>query len=117
LDLVILESAADDDNFPTSDGDWDRRLLMRIHTRLVRGGRLLIELPISPNFAKALDRFSQASGSPDWTGHRLHVRGETGEYQALLFGRDISALIERNRKGSELEVSLEALRQPIVTDN
>ena len=117
LDLVILESTAGSDKPPVSDGDWGRRLLTRIGTRLARGGRLLVELPTPPHFADALDQFTRASGGPDWSGYRLRVRGETREYQALVFGRDIPALIERNRRGSKLEVSLEAMRSPRAAEN
>jgi len=117
LDLVILESPAGSDDPPVPDADGGRRLLRRIGTRLARGGRLLVELPIPPHFADALDQFTQASGGRDWSGYRLRVRDETREYQALVFGRDIPALIERNQRGSELEVSLEAIRSPRPAEN
>jgi hypothetical protein len=117
LDLVILESAAGSDDPAVSDADAGRRLLRRIGARLARGGRLLVELPTPPRFADALDQFTQASGGRDRTCYRLCVRGEGREYQALVFGRDIPALIERNRIGSELEVSLEAIRSSSPAEN
>jgi hypothetical protein len=105
LDLIVLESVPAGDTV----GDWERRLLKRIGTRLAQGGRLLVELPAPPGVADALGRFRPASAGAAWTGYRLRLSSETAQYEALVFGRDIPALMARNTRTTEFQVSLQPL--------
>lgn len=111
LDLVILESAAETNDQSVSR-DWGRRLLARIGTRLAQGGRLLVELPTPTCVAEALNQFNPAAGNSYRTGYRLRIWNEADEYEALVFGGDIPALIERNQLESDFQISLDPLPAP-----
>ncbi|MFQ5805369.1 MAG: hypothetical protein ACE5I3_02835 [Phycisphaerae bacterium] len=109
LDLVILERVPGAGDGLVSDAELGRRLLRRATTRLARGGRLLIELPTASFVAAALDQIEPLADDPAWTAYRLHIRGARDEYEALVFGADIPALIERHTPLPDFEVSLRAL--------
>jgi len=109
LDVLILEAVTGADARPVWDAALGRRLLKRATTRLAKGGRLLIELPTAPFLVAALDRADTLTGDPAWTGYRLGVRGEADEYEALVFGPDIPALIARQAPLPGFEVSLRPL--------
>jgi hypothetical protein len=109
LDLIVLESAPAAERETSSGSDWGRRLLGRLGTRLARGGRLLVELPVPAGLADALGRFDPTPDHPGWTGYRVRVWSDEGQYEALVFGHDIPALLERNRRQPELHVELQPI--------
>lgn len=113
LDLVILEGTGGADDWSVGDPELGRRLLRRVTSRLARGGRLLVELPTPPFLTAALSQFNPPAAQPAWRAFRLRVRGETDEYEALVFGSDIPALIRRNTPLCELEVTLQPLHTSI----
>jgi hypothetical protein len=109
LDLIILESVPEAVNQQARGDDWERRLLGRLGTRLASGGRLLVELPTPVRMVEALREFDSTHAGGGWTGYRLRISSETYAYEALVFGRDIPALIARNERASELQVALQPL--------
>jgi len=109
LDLIVLESVPEEADEPTRGDNWQRRLLGRLATRLADGGRLLVELPTPAGMVEALRSFNPEPDRPGWAGQRLRISSETYAYEALVFGRDIPALIARNERASELQVALQPL--------
>ena len=85
---------------------WQQRLLGRIATRLATGGRLLVELPTADGFEQALADFKPTASAPTWGGYHLSLQNEFGRSRALLFGDDIPALIERNRRRSTNHIEI-----------
>ena len=110
LDLIILESVSEADDALAPGEHWERRLLKRLGTRLAQGGRLLVELPAPAGLIDAVNEFGPAPGCPAWTGYRLRMYSATAQYEALVFGRDIPALIARNKRTSEFQVALRPLQ-------
>jgi hypothetical protein len=115
LDAVVLERVSGADDQSVSDREPGRRLLRRLTSRLAHGGRLLVELPTAPFIATALRDTAPPPPNSDstWNGYRLRVRSDAGEYEAVVFGNDIPALIERYSALPGFEVSLRPLREPI----
>lgn len=115
LDAVVLERVTGADDQSVSDRELGRRLLRRLTSRLAHGGRLLVELPTAPFVAAALRDAAPPPPNSDatWNGYRLRVRSDAGEYEAVVFGNDIPALIKRYSALPGLEVSLRPLREPI----
>jgi hypothetical protein len=113
LDLIVLESVSAADQQPCAGEEWEGRLLKRLSSRLAQGGRLLVELPTAPGVVEALDHFDPGPHCDDWVGHRLQMSSETDQYEAIVLGPDIPALIARNRRTSELRVALQPLRSAL----
>jgi hypothetical protein len=106
LDAVVLEALVETAGHAPTDAELGRRLLERLATRLVDGGRLLIELPTTAFVAGAIERFDPATIDPTWGGYRLHLRHRSRDCEAVVYGRDIPALIARQQRLSELEMTL-----------
>ena len=106
--MVVIEPTRDEGD--CADAELGQRLLRRAASRLVAGGRLLVELPMAASIAAALEQFDPRAVDSNWAGFRLHARDDTHEYEAVVFGRDIPALVARNMPLPGVEVSLQPWR-------
>jgi len=105
-DLVIVEEMSEALHAVSARTGLGARLLRRAAGCLAGGGRLAIELPTAPSIAAALPRFHSRAAHSAWAGWRLGVRDGGEEQEALVYGGDIPALVERRRWATGLDVSL-----------
>lgn len=108
-DVVVITGVEQRQDAGTNNAELGRRLLRRSLTPLAEGGRLVIELPTAPFVAAALEGFDPAEDDPSWRGYRLIVSGATDRHEALVYGRDIPALVARQRALTDFDVVLEPL--------
>ena len=76
----------------------------------------MIELPTAPFVAATLDNLAWPVGARRWGSYRLRLRNEAEDYEAIVFGNDIPALLDRGGLPAGVELALHPLFDLAVSE-